>query len=42
MYVHVHKILNAVKSMYDGSKACVRVNGGLSEWFEVSKARRNV
>jgi hypothetical protein len=26
--------------MYDGSKACVRVNGGLSEWFEVKRGVR--
>jgi hypothetical protein len=26
--------------MYDGSKACVRVNGSLSEWFEVKRGVR--
>jgi hypothetical protein len=30
----------AVRSMYDGSKACVRVNGMLSEWFEVKQGVR--
>jgi hypothetical protein len=34
------RLLNAVKSMYDGSKACVRVNGSLSEWFEVKRGVR--
>jgi hypothetical protein len=33
-------LVRAVKSMYDGSKACVRVNGMLSEWFEVKQGVR--
>lgn len=34
------RLLSAVKSMYDGSKACVRVNNVLSEWFEVKRGVR--
>jgi Reverse transcriptase (RNA-dependent DNA polymerase)/Endonuclease-reverse transcriptase len=34
------RLLGAVKAMYEGSKACVRMNGGLSEWFEVSRGVR--
>jgi hypothetical protein len=30
-------LIRAVRSMYDGSKACVRVNGRLIEWFEVKR-----
>ena len=29
------KLLNAVKSLYDDSKACVRVGNEMSEWFSV-------
>ena len=29
------KLLKAVKSLYVGSKACVRVGNELSDWFEV-------
>jgi hypothetical protein len=29
-----------VRNMYDESKACVRVNGMLSEWFEVKQGVR--
>ena len=29
------KLLKAVKSLYGGSKACVRVGNELSDWFEV-------
>jgi len=36
MYGLGSKMLNAVTNMYDGSMACVRVNGGLSEWFVIS------
>lgn len=28
--------MNAFKSFYNRSSACVRVSGGLSEWFEMS------
>jgi hypothetical protein len=33
-------LIRAVRSMYDGSKACVRVNGMLSGWFEVKQGVR--
>ena len=29
------KLLKEIKSFYTGSKACVRINGKTSEWFEV-------
>ncbi len=28
--------MRAVKSFYEGSKACVRVRRGESDWFEVN------
>ncbi|MFA0954709.1 RNA-directed DNA polymerase, partial [Klebsiella pneumoniae] len=33
-------LLGAIQAMYEGSKACVRVNGGLSEWFGVTAGVR--
>ena len=35
MYGVDGKLLNAVKSLYDDSKACVRVGNEMSEWFPV-------
>ncbi|KAF1010546.1 MAG: hypothetical protein GAK29_05048 [Acinetobacter bereziniae] len=32
--------LNVLKEIYNGSKACVRVNGTLSDWFEVQQGVR--
>ena len=40
MYGVSGKLLNGIKSMYDGSKACVRVNGSLSEWFDIDSGVR--
>ena len=34
------QLLASVQAMYEGSKACVRVYGKLSEWFVVSKGVR--
>ena len=34
------KLLKAVKSLYVGSKACVRVGNELSYWFEVKVGLR--
>ncbi|MFA0954794.1 hypothetical protein ACDI60_27590, partial [Klebsiella pneumoniae] len=33
-------LLRAMQTMYEGSNACVRVNGGLSEWFGVAAGGR--
>jgi hypothetical protein len=35
-------LIRAVRSKYDGSKACVRVNGMLSVRFEVNQGARQV
>ena len=35
MYGVSGKLLEGIKSLHEGSKACVRVNGTLSEWFEI-------
>ena len=35
MYGISGKLLNGIKSLHDESKACVRVNGTVSEWFEI-------
>ena len=37
MYGVSGKLLEGIKSLHDGSKACVRVNGTMSEWFEIKK-----
>ena len=34
------KLLKGIKSFYTGSKACVRINGKRSEWFEVKGGLR--
>ena len=34
------KLLRAVKSFYESSRACVRIGGGESEWFEVKVGLR--
>ena len=34
------KLLRAIRSLYEGSEACVRVDGMLSGWFPISKGVR--
>jgi len=40
MYGVNGKLLNGIKSFYFGSKACLRVNGTISEWFDVKVGLR--
>jgi len=40
MYGVRGKLLNGIKSMYEESKACVRVKGQLSAWFEIKSGVR--
>lgn len=40
MYDVSGKLLNGVKSFYEGSSACVRVRGSLSEWFGIDSGVR--
>src|SRR5277367_2527837 len=40
MYGVESKLLNGIKSFYDGSRACVRVDNNTSEWFDVKTGVR--
>ena len=33
-------LMKAIRSLYEGSQACVRVGGRLSEWFSISQGVR--
>src|SRR5678815_2512593 len=34
------RLLNGIKSMYDDSEACVRINGVKSDWFSINSGMR--
>src|SRR5678816_2138632 len=35
------RLLNGIKSMYDDSEACVKINGVKSDWFNINSGVRH-